>query len=374
MKNVLIVGGGFAGLSAAALLARYRKDVNVVLADKSAYVNSLPLLPDVIGRGIPAELLTYPIKKFSDRHGFRFLNKEVLSLDTDKKEVTISLGKLTYDYVLVACGSETNFYGNDVLRKYAYKLDDFADAKKIRQTLETRAFDAHIIAGGGYTGIEIATNLRRFLNGHSKQGRIIIVERAPAIVGPLPEWMKRYVSLNLERMGIEVLTNTVIDKTDEGGVTIAGGTRFENTMLIWAAGVNIPGFVRDLKAERTPQGRLKVDEYLRVGESCYAAGDAAYFSFNNNFIRMGVQFALAEGARAAQNIINSIQGKAPVRYRPIDLGYVIPMANNFSCGSVLGVNMRGKLATVLHYCMCIYRSYGFANKSGILNSLLRNSV
>jgi NADH dehydrogenase len=370
MKNVLIIGGGFAGLSAAGFLARHTGAVMVTLIDKSAYCNSLPLLPDVIGRDIPAGLLAYPIKKISRRQGFHFLNKEVLALDMVKKEVSTSLGAVSYDYLLIACGSETNFYGNDALKKYACKLDDAVDAKKIRDTLDAGVFDTHIISGGGYTGIEIATNLRRYLDTRSKKGRVIIVERAPSILGPLPEWMKRYVSANLKRMGIEVRTNTVIDKTEEGRVWLSGDERLDNALLIWAAGVKIPAFAQAVTVEKSPQGRLKVDEYLRLGESCFAAGDAAYFSYKSNFLRMGVQFAITQGVCAAANIMNSINGKALVPFRPLDPGYVVPMANNYSCARIFGINMQGRLSIFLHYFMCVYRSFGLENKWGLVRHLM----
>ncbi len=370
MKNVLIIGGGFAGLAAACLLARNRNAVRVTLVDKSAYCNSLPLLPDVIGRDIPAGLLTYPIKDIAQRQGFDFLNAEVLSVDTEKKEIRASSGLLTYDYLLMACGSETNFYGNDLLKKRAFKLDDAADAQRIRGALDSRDFDAHVISGGGYTGIEIATNLRRYLYRRLKKRRVIIVERAPSILGPLPEWMKRYVSDNLERMGIELRVNTVIDKTEDGRIWLSGNERLDNALLIWAAGVQIPAFSRNIRVEKNPQGRLKVDACLRWEASCFAAGDAAFFSYRGNFLRMGVQFAVTEGICAAANIMRSINGRALVPYRPMDPGYVVPMANNYACASIFGADMRGRLPVLLHYFMCVYRSRGLRNKWELIKHLL----
>jgi NADH dehydrogenase len=370
VKRILIIGGGFAGTAAAGLLARNKNAVMVTMVDKSAYGNFLPLLPDVVGRNIPPGLLTCSLKKISERQGFNFLNKEVLALDTGKKEIVFSSGTLGYDYLLIACGSETNIYGNDLLKKHAFKLDDAADAEKIRDALDTGTFDTQVISGGGYTGIEIASGLRRYLDGRLKKGRIIVVERAPSILGPSPEWMKKYVSANLERMGIEVRTNTVIEKTEERRVWISGNERLDNALLIWAAGVKIPSFIQGLKVEKNPQGRLKTDGYLRLEESCFAAGDASYFSYKGGFLRMGVQFAVTGGICAAVNIMNSINGKALVPYRPVDPGYVVPMANNYSCARIFGVNMRGRLPTVLHYLMCVYRSCGMENKWGLIKHLM----
>jgi NADH dehydrogenase FAD-containing subunit len=85
---------------------------------------------------------------------------------------------------------------------------------------------------------------------------------------------------------------------------------------------------------------------------------------------MTVQFAIAQGDLAANNIIRSIKGKKLIEYKPVDLGFIIPMANNHSCGNVFGVNLKGKLPTLLHFIMCVYRLYGMRNKIGFIKSLM----
>jgi NADH dehydrogenase FAD-containing subunit len=99
-------------------------------------------------------------------------------------------------------------------------------------------------------------------------------------------------------------------------------------------------------------------------------GDAAYVSGKAGFLRMAVQFAITQGENAGINIINSIKGLRLKEYTPVDSGYIIPMANNKSCGLVLGMELKGFLPTVFHYIMCIYRSYSFRNKLGVINNLV----
>lgn len=366
MKKIVIIGGGFAGISALKRLRQSGLALDISVVDKKRTFDFLPMLPDVIGRGIAPEYLSRGIGCFKPD----LINEEVVSLDLDRREAATAGRVIPYDYLLIASGSETNFYGNDQIKKFAFTLDSANDAKKLREAIKERAPQAFVISGGGYTGIEVATNLRSYLDKNKKECRVIIVERAPAILGPLPEWMKTYVGKNLDELKIEVMANTSISAIDGGRITLSDGKIIDEAMLIWAAGVKAAGFIQALKVEKNPQGRIKVDEYLRLNDSVFAAGDASFFTARNAPLRMAVQFSIAEGECAADNIIRSIKGKALRKYKPLDLGYVIPMANNRSCGRIMGIDMRGILPTVLHYLMCIYRSRGFRNKMGILSALL----
>jgi NADH dehydrogenase len=369
MKRIVIIGCGFAGLSAAQALAGSRQKPEVIVIDRGAYFNFLPMLPDVVGRHISPECLTYPIESLSRSLGFNFLNQRVTSVDVDKKIVYASEA-VPYDYLLIASGSETNFYGNDQIKKLAYKLDDAEDARRIRDAVAQDSFTTYIVSGGGYTGIEIATNIRRRLQASRRAKRVVIIERAPSLLGPLPEWMKAYVSANLQKLDIEIFTGSVIDRVGDDRVIVSGKNVFENAMLIWAAGVKTPDFVQGLKIDKTPQGRLKADSFLRIAPGCFVAGDSAYVAYRGGFLRMAVQFAITQGACAAANIVRDIAGTGLVTYRPVDFGYVIPLANDRACGNILGANMRGTFPLMLHYLMCLYRSCGWKNKAGIIKNLL----
>lgn len=372
--KILIIGGGFSGLSAAYRLSKSGKNLEIILFDKKPVSDFLPTLPDCLGRGINPEYLSYKIEDAVRRYGFKFINKEVTSLNLDKKEI-LSAGKIfNYDYLIVASGSETNFYGNENIRQNAYKLDEVEDARKIIEGLKTSEFENFIIGGGGYTGIEVATNLRIFLERAGRKSRITVIERAPSILGPLPQWMKDYVGANLKKLRIDVLVNSAIEKIEAGRVNIQGGGVFERAMVVWAAGVKTPAFIQALAVEKNPQGRIRVDESLRLNANCFVVGDAAYFAYENAFLRMAVQFAITQGDCAARNVIRSIKNKPLIKYKPVDFGYIIPMANNSSCGQICGVNLKGFMPTAFHFLMCIYRSYGLKNKSGIIAGILKGGA
>ncbi|MDD5356515.1 MAG: FAD-dependent oxidoreductase [Candidatus Omnitrophica bacterium] len=371
MKKVIIIGGGFAGLSALAVFCRSkRQDLEVTLINEKDKVSFLPMLPDCLGRNINPEHLIFDLAEFSAKKHSNFIMDKVAAVNLEKRELVISNKNLKYDFLIISSGSETNFYGNNEIRHHSFKLDDAQDAGLIRKSLDENKYDSFLVTGAGYTGIEVATNLRVYLEKRKINKRIIIVERAASILGPLPQWTKDYVADNLKRLNIEVLLNSSIDKAEGGKISLSGGVSFDNSMLIWAAGVKTSDFIQNLNVEKNPQGRIRVDEYLRVNNTCFAAGDAAYFSYKNNFLRMAVQFAIIQGDCCAKNIIKNIEGRKLIKFRPIDLGLIIPMANNKAAGRVLGIEMKGFLPIFFHYVMCIYRSYGLKNKFGIIKDLM----
>jgi NADH:ubiquinone reductase (H+-translocating) len=358
MKKIVIIGCGYGGLVAAWRLSMHGKAFEVTVIDRGKDFNFLPLLPDAIGRGISSSNLCFPIEQLSALYKFNFVNEEVKAVDIGKQFVTTLQKNFHYDYLIIASGSETNFYGNEEIRSRAYKLDDAQDAQRLVEALEGHSFESFQIAGGGYTGIEIATNLSVYLKRNQKQATITIVERAPSILGPLPSWMKEYVLENLARLDIKVQTDTVVDKVDA------------RSMLIWAAGVKTAGFLQELECEKNPQGRVRVDEYLRLNENCFIIGDAANFAYNNINLRMAVQFAIAQASVAVSNILRKENKRPLKKFVPRDMGYLVPMANDRACGVALGRNLRGRAAIALHYFMCLYRAYGFKNKWGIMRALL----
>ncbi|MFH1855610.1 MAG: FAD-dependent oxidoreductase [Candidatus Omnitrophota bacterium] len=374
MKRVIIIGCGFAGAGAVRKFSRYRQKAEVIVFDRKRHFDFLPMLPDVIGRKINPEYLSCSIEKLSSKVSFNFINAEVTSLNIEKNRLISSAGDFDYDYLIIATGSQTNFYGNKEIEKYAYKLDNVEDTLKISAALKKDVFDNYVICGGGYTGVEAAANLRLYLNKNRKTGRIIIVERASSILGPLPQWMKAYTFNNLRKLEIEILTGVTVEKCEEKEIYMSGSNVFNNAMLIWCAGVKVPDFIQSIEAEKNPQGRLKTDEYLRVRNNVFAAGDAAFFPYKNSFLRMAVQFSIAQAQTAACNVLNDMEGRSLRKYKPVDLGYIIPMANNKSCGRVVGINFKGIPATFLHYFMCIYRSYGLKNKMGILRNLIKHQT
>lgn len=371
MNRIVIIGAGFSGISCLATLKKHGQGQEIIIIDKSKFFNFLPVLPDVIGRSIDPGHLTYDLSGLKAGNNFRFINDEVKEVLAEDRQVITSSETIGFDYLAVCSGSETNFYNNEEARKLAFKLDNASDAGKIIGALTKNNFSNFLISGGGYTGVEVATNIRRYLNKKRKGGRVVIIERSPSILGPLPDWMKDYVSMNLRGLDIECVTNVTVQSVTERNVVISNGAHFDDAMLIWAAGVRTADFIQKLTLGKNPQGRIKVGADLTFAPGCFAGGDAALFPCAGGYLRMAVQFAIAQGRVIAANIINSIKARKMSIYKPLDLGYIIPMANNRACGNILGRDILGPIPVIMHYFMCVYRSYGLKNKLGLLGDLLK---
>jgi NADH dehydrogenase len=378
MERVLVLGGGFAGIAALRALRGVARAAHracaVTLIDKSRECSFLPLLPDVIGRPLPAEALTFDLSRLASSCGAEFVCEEVVAVDTAQRQVYTSVGQYAYDYALIAAGSLTNFYGNAQIRQHAYKLDDASDARLLRTLLEKKNARVYCIAGAGYTGIEIATHLRRYFGRGEKAPRIVIIERAPQMLGPVPEWMRAYVRRTLAAMDIEVMTNAAIERVEADMVQVAGQGVLRDAVLVWAAGVCTPAFVQKLSGEKTPQGRIKVDPFLRIDERVFVAGDCTWVPQGNVPLRMGVQFAHAQGICAAGNILRMMRSRPLRPYVPHDLGYIVPLANNRGCGYILGIPVIGPLASAAHYAMCVYRSIGIRNRLRTIRGVVAASA
>jgi NADH dehydrogenase len=373
MKRVLIVGAGFAGLTAASLLGRWGVR-EVLLVDRRPTQQNLPLLPDLIGRNMSPDALTFDIARLSRRRGFEFRQATVEHIDLAQRSAVVNGGtRVSFDELIIAAGCVPAFYGRTDLAQCAFTFNSVEAVSSLRSALDQPSCTAAVICGGGYTGVELATNIRRRWLRQRRRGEILLVERSPALLGPLPEAFRRYTVDNVRRLDIAIKTNTELASATPETVVLSDGTRIRAAALVWTAGMETPAFVRALPVAKDRQGRLVVDEHLRFGEGCYAIGDAAHFeTAAAGVVRMAVQFAIAQGALVAGNIRALRSGRRVHAYQPRDLGYIVPMANNRSCGLVVKAPVYGMAPTLLHYLMCLYRSSSNRNRRQVMRGLGKN--
>lgn len=370
--TILIVGGGYAGLFAMVQLTAHRDKLDVIMMDRKPFAENLPLLPDVVGKRVQSDNLRLDLQQFARRHGARFHRAAVSEIDPDRRTVTRMNGHtLSADYLLVCAGTETNYYGRDEFAANVPCMDTVADALKISRSLDKNDFKHVVVVGGGYTGVELITNVRRRLRlRRTLEGKTLhLVDRAPTVLPGLDERVRNYCRGNLERMGIVQHPNTTLQSYAEQHATLSSGDELPQSLVAWAAGVHTPACVRTLAYDR-PQGRLLVAPTLQFADRCYAAGDAAGLERAERMLRPAVQFAISEGRAAARNILREIAGKEPHACSPPDLGFVVPMANFRACGHALGLPVTGRKAMFLHYFMCLYRSFGTRNRIGVVCDLL----
>jgi NADH dehydrogenase len=371
MTTVVIVGGGFAGLAAAEMLRRGRGRVDVTLIDRKPTWDFLPMLPDVLGGRVNPDHLEYDLARLGRSLGFTFVQGEVTSVDVPGRAVRTADRSLPFDHAVIATGTRTAFHGDEQARQHARQLDTVADARRVLDDLADSARRAFVVVGGGYTGVEVATNIRATFRRRGLRRRILICELAPSILHGLRPEFRNYAENNLRRMDIEVHTGTTVAEIEPDRCRLSSGEFIRDALVIWNAGKRGRDVAASLPAEADRQGRVRVDDRLLIDDRVAVVGDAAHFEYRGAPLRMAVQFALVEGWRAGLNVLRSLGGRGPVVCRPHDLGIVVPMANGRSCGRALDMLVYGRLATALHYGMCIYRSRGLGRRLRMIAGLRR---
>ncbi len=392
--EILILGGGFAGLAAAGELARRRPPgLRVRLLDRSPHSTFSPLLPDLISGRVRTACLTHPLARHCRGLGVEFIQADVREIDLERNRVETDAGRFSADALLICTGCENNYYGNEEAKRQAPGLKTVSEGHRIRSTvLEVlRAASEQqdeapppglVVVGGGYTGFEIAGHaacLAHALTGTSYDRlpelfRILIVEKQPEPLSNVSASVRRWGVRLAGRFGIEVRTGCSAESFADDGVALTDGTRLERTAAVWAVGVTPGTAAASLPVSKVGGGRLAVDEFLRLPghPTVFAAGDVAGARRlgSEAILRMAVQFSLSGGRRAAQNVLRTLQGEPLRPYAPTDLGYVLPLVPGWGSGSILGVELRGRLPGMLHYLMCSARSWSRRNQLGVLRDFI----
>ncbi|MBT1703679.1 NAD(P)/FAD-dependent oxidoreductase [Chryseosolibacter indicus] len=394
--RVVIVGGGFAGLELAKKLCSAA--VQVVLIDKQNFHTFQPLLYQVATAALEAESIVYPFRKmFDEQDNFYFRLAEVQSVDTLQQVVFTSIGLFRYDYLIIATGATTNFYGNDKIKEKAISIKTIEDALSLRNTIlynfekalqtddqeQLNSLMDYVIVGGGPTGVEIAGALSE-LKKHvfPKDYKeldfvnmdIHLVQSGQELLKGMSQKASAEALHSLEKYGVKVWLNSKVKYYDGRTVLLDTGERLHSHTLIWAAGVT-GSLIDGLNKECVVSGnRIKVDEYNRVVgyENVFAVGDIAAMITpeHPHGHPMMAQPAMQQGKLLAKNLKNHLKGKkmSPFKYR--DQGSMATIGRNRAVADlkVFGKELRytGLIAWLIWMVIHLLSIIGFRNKTIVL--------
>ncbi|MCF7886048.1 MAG: FAD-dependent oxidoreductase [Candidatus Marinimicrobia bacterium] len=380
-KNIVVIGGGFAGTNVVKILSENRRRIenyNVVLIDRKNNFEFIPMLPDILGGWLPPESIQTSFITLAREMNFEYRNDCVNRIDIDNRKIYCDKGTVNYEYLVLASGVDANYFGNKNAKKNCLKFKEVSNIPDLKQRLIEKANKYNhaniVIIGGGYTGLEVATNAKLFIKSRNITANVIIVEKSDSILPMLSDRLKKHADNTLARRGIKVETNDSLKKYDGNTVKLKSSKIIQNAVCIWTVGTKTADFVHDLDMDKL-NGRIKVDQNLLIEDQkckkCFAIGDVASFIDPNTQkpLRMAIMFAIKQGKIAGKNIINLISDKPLKKYKPKDLGYLIPLAFKKAPGNVLGFPVGPKSGYILHYLMCIYRARK-SNKYRILKTFL----
>ncbi len=391
-RHVVIIGGGFGGLSVARGLAH--QPVRITLVDRSNHHLFQPLLYQVAMAGLSPGEIAVPIRSVLSRQGnVRVLLAEVTNVDLAKRRVeTREMLPLDYDYLVVATGAENSYFGHDDWARVAPGLKNLDDAVEVRRRV-LFAFEAaerepdptvqrqhltFVVIGGGPTGVELAGAIaelatfvlaRDFRAIHPDATRVVLVEGSDRILSGFDAKLSALAAKSLADMGVEVRVGLRVTAMDEGGVS-CGNERIAASTVLWAAGVRGSGLSQKIGLAVDRQGRAVVAEDCSIQDhpEVFVIGDAAAF------IPSGAQqglpgvspVAMQQGRFVARQIGRSLVGAARQRFHYVDKGSMATIGRSRAVAQIGKLQLSGFLAWLSWLVVHIFYLIDFRNRLVVL--------
>ena len=393
-KRVVIVGGGFGGLKLANKLRN--SDFQVVLVDRNNYHQFPPLIYQIASAGIEPSSISFPFRKiFQKRSNFFFRMAEVRSVFPEQNILQTSIGKVRYDYLVLAAGTTTNFFGNKNVEEHAIPMKNVSEAMGLRNALlenferaltcasetERQELLNVVIVGGGATGVEVAGALSEMKNHvlpkdypdmPSSLMNIYLIEAGTRLLPAMSEQTSQHVLNYLRKMGVNVLLNKMVTDYDHHRVILKDGSQIATRTFIWVSGVAAEK-ITNLDGEHLGRGaRIIVDEHNRVKgfDNIFSIGDQCIMPEGDPHYPGGhpqlAQVAIQQGKLLARNLKALEKGKSLKSFRYRNLGAMATVGRNRAVAEFSTMKMAGFWAWIMWLVVHLRSILGIRNKSIVL--------
>jgi NADH dehydrogenase len=388
--RVVVVGAGFGGIWAAKTLARGNFDTLVV--DRANYHTFFPLLYQVAAAELDPEQIAYPVRGvFRGLPNVGFALAEVLSIDFSAKVLRTDGPDIPYEYLVLALGSETNFFGVPGAKEHAFGLKTleegialrnqimtcFERASRLENPTEQRQALTFAVAGGGPTGVEYAGALAELIRGplakdypllNISQARVVLLEGGSALLAGFPPHLQHYALIRLGRMGVEVRLGAQVSRVTPEAVLMEDGSALATDTLVWTAGVKGASRSASFGLKTLPNGRAPVLPTLQSAEhpDVYLVGDMTHFEQNGRPLPMIAPVAIQQGKLAARNILRQEKGKKLKNFKYHDRGTLATIGRNSAVACLAGRTWSGLTAWALWLFIHLAALIGFRNRLLVL--------
>ena len=399
--RVIIIGGGFAGIALAKKLRN--KNVQVVLLDKHNYHTFQPLLYQVATGGLEAGSIAYPIRKVIQEYkDFYFRLTSVKEIDTVNQKIISEIGDLHYDYLVIATGSKTNYFGNKDIERYSMSmktipqslnirsliLENFEQAVLIKDEVERNMLINFVIVGAGPTGVELAGALAEMKKAILQKDypdldiakmQINLVQGDGRVLDTMSEKSSAAAEKFLVDLGVKVWKNVRVTNYDGKTVTTNSDLTFETATVIWAAGVQgakIAGLDSKSLVERVE--RIRVNQYNQVlgYENIFAIGDIA--SMETELFPQGhpmmAQPAIQQGKLLGENLIKLINKKPMTAFEYNNKGSMATIGRNLAVVDLPRYHFSGVFAWFVWMLVHLFSLIGFKNKAVVFLNWVDNYI
>lgn len=389
LPRVVVIGGGFAGN---AFIRNLKKaEVQIVLIDRHNYHTFQPLLYQVSTASLEADSIAYPLRKiFRDHKNFHFRLCTVAQINKEQQTVLTSIGSVRYDYLVIATGTRTNFFGNESIAQNSMPMKTIPQALNIRSLIlqniekadrasnvaDRKRLLTFIIAGGGPTGVELAGALAEFRKGilehdypalEKEDMEVHLVEGQDRVLAGMSDKVSKLAYKFLDQLGVNIHLSEFIKDYDGYTVTTSKGKVFETETFIWAAGVSgiqIEGLNQDSWHERAR--RYQVDKFNRIlgTERVFAIGDIALMpteAFPQGHPQVA-QPAIQQGKLLGKNFRRMLKGKKMVPFKYKDKGTMATIGRNKAVADIGNLHVGGPFAWFLWIFVHLWFLVGFRNR------------
>lgn len=391
LPHIVIIGAGFAGLTATKRLKN--APVRITLVDRNNYHLFQPLLYQVAIAGLVPSQIAYPLRTiFRKQNNLTFQMGEVTSINFEAKYVKLNGSVIAYDFLVLAVGGETEFFGMESVREHGFQIKDIESAVATRNHLlkmferasreadadKRRAMLTFVVVGGGPTGVETSGALaeliahvmrKEYPELDIREARVILLEAGNALIASYPEELRRATLKLLQKKSVEVKFGAKLTEYNGQRVSLADGTEIRTQTLIWTAGVRAAGITKRLGVEAAGSGRVRSAATLQLPghPEVYVVGDAAYLENGNGQpLPMLSTVAIQQGETAAENILRAIQGLEQKRFHYKDPGLLATIGRNAAVARIWGLSFSGLIAWLIWVGLHIYRIIGFRNRLAVL--------
>lgn len=383
--NIVILGAGYAGVHAAKILGKKFKksdSVKITLIDKLPYHTLMTELHEVAGGRVEPESVQVDLRKIFHRSKVDIVTEEVQKVDVDNQKLVTDFAEYPYDYLILGTGSEPAFFGVPGVKEHGFTLWSMKDAIRIREHIQNmfekaskernakkrQAMLTFVVAGAGFTGIELVgelvewkKKLAKEYNVYESDVRLLVVEAMDRILNILDEKNAQKTVKYLNKKGVEILTSSPIVGVSEDGITLKDGTNIPTNTLVWTCGVQGNSFNSDLGLSLNNRGRLLANEYMQSldKDNIYVVGDCAFVEEGESkSLPQIVEAALQTSETAVHNIIADIDNKEKKAFKSNYHGFMVSVGSHYAVANLSGIKLSGFFAMLMKHFVNLHYLWG----------------
>ncbi|MFT8312423.1 MAG: NAD(P)/FAD-dependent oxidoreductase [Sporolactobacillus sp.] len=384
IKNIVIIGAGYAGVHAAKKLAKkYKKDasVTITLIDQHSYHTMMTELHEVAAHRVEPEAITFDLRKLFKHTKVNLVTDRVKNVDHENKTVTTEHAAYSYDYLILGMGGEPNDFGTPGVREHGFTLMSWEDAMKLREHIEhivrkaatehdpdkRRAMLTFAICGSGFTGVEMIGELIEWKTRLAKVNKLAendislyLVEAVPTILNMLERKDAGKAENYMRKKGVTILTSSPIVEVKADRIVLKSGDELPTHTLIWTAGVKANSQASSFGMKSARAGRLTVNKYMEAEDldHVYVVGDLSYYEDGGKPVPQIVEAAEQTAGTAVKNIACAISGGEKSAFKGNYHGVMVSIGARYGVAHLGSMHLSGFFAILMKHMVNLYYFFG----------------